>query len=160
MINFLFQLHKLNFKRIKIRKLSKEFEDSRQQYRNQDEFESKDGNNNQMESALNLAKHFMGDETLINLADKYRPDKDPKNNKDDKIREDKLCDICYERPQCCLYKPCNHGGFCKDCSVTIFDQDKKCPICRKEIEFVVIYELKDDGKLYQIDQYPNFAEIN
>lgn len=69
--------------------------------------------------------------------------------------EESICMICFSENVNALYKPCNHGGMCKECSILNFNQTKKCALCRKIVEFIVIYEEREDGNLYQVDQFPN-----
>lgn len=69
------------------------------------------------------------------------------------------CIICYEGDINSLYKPCNHGGLCKNCAITNFNKNKICPLCRKTLEHIVIYE-KGEKNLYQVEQYPPVIRVN
>lgn len=67
--------------------------------------------------------------------------------------KEELCIICFDQKPNSLYKQCNHGGLCKDCSIEIFNSHKKCPLCRANIEYVIIFEEREGGRLYEIDKY-------
>lgn len=69
------------------------------------------------------------------------------------------CIICFEAKTNALYKPCDHGGMCRDCSIQNFNSRKKCALCRKDVQLIVIYEEAEDGKLYQVEQYPEAVGI-
>jgi len=64
---------------------------------------------------------------------------------------DKACVLCYVNPPSCVFIPCGHGGHCFDCASKVLKQNKKCFICRREVE-----------KLLQIDEnliYDDLAKV-
>lgn len=69
------------------------------------------------------------------------------------------CVVCFEAQINSLYKPCDHGGICRECAVEYFKQKGICPVCRAKVEFIVVYAEGNDGLLYQVEQYPEVAEI-
>lgn len=42
-----------------------------------------------------------------------------------------LCGVCCQRECDCVVMPCGHAGICNFCSISIFDKNGKCPICRR-----------------------------
>ena len=40
------------------------------------------------------------------------------------------CVVCCLREPDCVVMPCGHAGVCNFCSINIFDNNGKCPICR------------------------------
>jgi hypothetical protein len=54
-------------------------------------------------------------------------------NIQDKIIELEFCNICYSNDSNCILIPCGHKCCCYECSKNI---NKKCPICRNEIDNV------------------------
>lgn len=53
-----------------------------------------------------------------------------------KIKEERICKICFDRETSIVLIPCGHFVSCKICSLSLSD----CPICRSEIkEFVKTY---------------------
>ena len=46
---------------------------------------------------------------------------------------DYLCQICLDTPRDCLLEPCMHFCICVRCVVKLVD--KKCPMCRRDIDF-------------------------
>lgn len=40
------------------------------------------------------------------------------------------CVVCCSREPDCVVMPCGHAGVCGFCSISIFDKNGKCPICR------------------------------
>ena len=71
-----------------------------------------------------------------------------------------LCFICFDKEPNSIYKPCGHGGVCKDCVLGLNKSVKvgakaKCPFCRKETDHCLIYkkvESKNKTELLQIDK--------
>eukprot|EP01111_Echinosteliopsis_oligospora_P016414 TRINITY_DN6815_c0_g1_i1.p1 TRINITY_DN6815_c0_g1~~TRINITY_DN6815_c0_g1_i1.p1 ORF type:complete len:358 (-),score=64.72 TRINITY_DN6815_c0_g1_i1:51-1124(-) len=48
-----------------------------------------------------------------------------------------LCSICLERTVSCIYLPCRHISNCSPCAKSVVQSsDKKCPLCRRDIENV------------------------
>ena len=88
---------------------------------------------------------------LVGTQDQNGADKEAQ----EKIYEKDKCVICFDNPVQALNKPCNHSGFCKSCSFENYDTSKKCPLCRENISHIVIFEKRDDGRYYQIEQYPD-----
>lgn len=43
------------------------------------------------------------------------------------------CCICYDNPPDTVIMPCGHGGICYECSLSIWEADKGCYLCRKEM---------------------------
>ena len=41
-----------------------------------------------------------------------------------------VCVVCCSREPDCVVMPCGHAGVCSFCSISIFDKNGKCPICR------------------------------
>jgi hypothetical protein len=41
-----------------------------------------------------------------------------------------ICVVCCSREPDCVVMPCGHAGVCSFCSISIFDKNGKCPICR------------------------------
>jgi hypothetical protein len=66
-----------------------------------------------------------------------------------------ICVICFHNNSNTIYDPCGHGAFCADCSEAIAKKNKKCPLCRKNIDALVFYEW-DDG----IGAYGNTGFMN
>ncbi len=53
---------------------------------------------------------------------------------DENTPMDQLCVICQDRKKNCMIVDCGHLCLCVTCSRTLLlSQDKKCPLCRKEI---------------------------
>lgn len=46
---------------------------------------------------------------------------------------DYLCQICLDKPRDCILEPCMHFCVCRGCVVNI--TDRKCPICRREVDY-------------------------
>jgi hypothetical protein len=46
---------------------------------------------------------------------------------------DYLCQICLDKPRDCLLEPCMHFCVCQGCVINI--NDRKCPICRREVDY-------------------------
>ena len=65
-----------------------------------------------------------------------------------------ICAFCLVKKADCVNRPCNHGGFCKNCSIVNFDKGGLCPLCRNRIEHIVIYSKGGDRRNHQIGQYP------
>lgn len=56
---------------------------------------------------------------------------------DDKIQEQESCKICFTNDIDTILLPCGHNCCCSNCSLLI---NKKCPICRKQVDnFFKIY---------------------
>jgi hypothetical protein len=58
----------------------------------------------------------------------------------DKIFEDNTtleCIICMSSNKEIVFAKCGHYTCCEQCSITIFNTTKKCPICRSKIDSVV-----------------------
>lgn len=58
------------------------------------------------------------------LAEKATPDKKSEDGKSTR------CVVCCLREPDCVVMPCGHAGVCNFCSINIFDNNGKCPICR------------------------------
>ena len=60
------------------------------------------------------------------------------------LKEDdtkKKCTICMENQSIIAMLPCGHKYTCKQCTISIFDTNKKCPFCREIItDFVRIFD--------------------
>jgi hypothetical protein len=56
-----------------------------------------------------------------------------------KIKFDKCC-ICYDYQANTILIPCNHYDFCNHCIDIIYKDNKLCPICRQQIEMILIYQ--------------------
>ena len=54
--------------------------------------------------------------------------------------EQELCAICFKRKPNTLYMPCMHGGFCAQCSLEIFQKNRRCPLCQKKLDRIVVME--------------------
>ena len=52
-----------------------------------------------------------------------------------------LCLICYNKKCNTIVTPCNHSFACVFCANHIKDNEKKCPICKKEVTDVIIINL-------------------
>lgn len=76
-------------------------------------------------------------------------------NEGDQEYNKETCIICFNSRTNALFKPCNHGGVCSECSIICYESKKKCPICRKDINHIVIYQKTGDGRLQQTEQYPD-----
>lgn len=98
---------------------------------------------------------------LNEASDALNPFKEKVDEREKITTYDKdLCVICFDAKPNALYKPCDHGGLCKKCSIENFDLRKKCHLCRKILNYVVVYAEGENGKLYQIEQYPPIAIIS
>ena len=60
--------------------------------------------------------------------------------------EQALCAICFEKKPDTVFLPCKHGGFCAQCALEIFQKNRKCPLCRKRLDRIVVFE-KKEGRL-------------
>ena len=47
------------------------------------------------------------------------------------------CVICMAAPRIIMFAPCHHQRFCKKCADRIYEQFKKCPLCRTNITQVI-----------------------
>lgn len=75
------------------------------------------------------------------------------------VYDKKLCIVCFEEEVNVLYKPCDHGGICKICALENLQIREVCPVCRAKVDYIVIYQEGEDGRLYQVGQYPETFEI-
>ncbi len=51
---------------------------------------------------------------------------DPQNNES--------CKICYSKMSSVTFNPCSHKCACAKCSIKVLRYQKKCPLCRQEVE--------------------------
>ena len=58
--------------------------------------------------------------------------------------DDLQCQLCQESLSDCIIDPCNHGGFCKACALSMLKKSNQCPFCRKEIKKVCVVEKIND----------------
>lgn len=47
---------------------------------------------------------------------------------------DTTCNICLAKVSCITFNPCLHKCACAKCSIKILRYQKKCPLCRKEVD--------------------------
>lgn len=84
---------------------------------------------------------------------------DKEDDRDSLVSYDEtICAICFYSKANALYKPCNHGGMCKSCSIDNFKKYGLCPFCRSSVKDVLIYLEGEDGMFYETEQYPNFKK--
>eukprot|EP00026_Physarum_polycephalum_P007220 Phypoly_transcript_07277.p1 GENE.Phypoly_transcript_07277~~Phypoly_transcript_07277.p1 ORF type:complete len:507 (+),score=93.38 Phypoly_transcript_07277:66-1586(+) len=50
------------------------------------------------------------------------------------MEENRLCKVCFERPIGTVLSPCSHCCLCVECTTAVEKKNKKCPICRNDIE--------------------------
>lgn len=53
---------------------------------------------------------------------------------DEGLTEDNFCIICREHYKCVLLLPCKHLCLCQTCYASLRNYNRKCPICRKNIQ--------------------------
>ena len=51
--------------------------------------------------------------------------------------DENLCIVCYVNPPDTVLMPCGHGGVCYECSLSIWEADTGCYLCREEITEVL-----------------------
>lgn len=50
------------------------------------------------------------------------------------------CILCMDAERCVVLRPCRHLCLCEGCAKAVMGCDRRCPLCRKEIEDVqVVY---------------------
>ena len=108
-----------------------------------------------MEENPHPADQLMDSLGFSNVENNLYLRRDTKDEREEKQEyEDNICIICFSNNINALIKPCNHGGFCRNCSIENFKHSAKCPLCRNEIDYIIIYEKRLDGNYYQIERYP------
>jgi hypothetical protein len=55
------------------------------------------------------------------------------SNNNNNVLQHLDCVICYTNKRTHIIKECNHLIMCQECSIAIFNSDKKCPMCRTEM---------------------------
>ena len=65
--------------------------------------------------------------------------------------EENLCIVCFAKQANTIYLPCKHGGVCETCSREIFEKTGSCPLCRKKIERIVVFEKKNGQMIKKAD---------
>ena len=66
-------------------------------------------------------------------------------------KDENLCLVCFDKPANTIYLPCKHGGVCEDCSREIFHGTRSCPLCRKKLERIVVFEKRGDQMIKKAD---------
>lgn len=74
----------------------------------------------------------------------YTEDKDYASKKVEVNDEKPECYICYDMPNEILVKPCGHSGLCKPCMMDYIKTNKKCPICKNNMDAFFVFYLDEE----------------
>ncbi len=44
---------------------------------------------------------------------------------------DSMCVVCIERPADAILLECGHSGLCVQCATMLWNQARRCPLCRR-----------------------------
>ena len=44
---------------------------------------------------------------------------------------DDQCIVCMDRPADAVLLECGHSGLCVECATVLWDQARRCPLCRR-----------------------------
>jgi hypothetical protein len=58
---------------------------------------------------------------------------DSSEKKEDNVMQQLDCIICFTNKRTHIIKECNHFLLCQSCAIQIFNNDKKCPLCRMDM---------------------------
>ena len=108
-----------------------------------EEARGRQGSNNPPPSVRRVSK----------LGDGEASKKKKKNQEStEKIKDENLCVVCFNKEANTIFEQCRHGGVCADCVRSIFKKRKECPMCRMKTKSVLVYTVNNRGEYIQVDE--------
>ena len=56
----------------------------------------------------------------------------------------KYCSVCYVNESNAIFLECGHSGICYKCACDLYENFKKCHICRADIEKLLMFKSKSE----------------
>eukprot|EP00928_Gymnodinium_smaydae_P071256 TRINITY_DN54897_c0_g1_i1.p1 TRINITY_DN54897_c0_g1~~TRINITY_DN54897_c0_g1_i1.p1 ORF type:complete len:546 (-),score=60.02 TRINITY_DN54897_c0_g1_i1:323-1960(-) len=82
-------------------------------------------------------------------------DSEAGSNRETPEKSGRLCVVCQTEDITTVAIPCRHSTLCDECSKEVWRRDKRCPVCRTEMGYLVNGVFKED----YVDLTPQLMEL-
>jgi hypothetical protein len=91
----------------------------------------------QPERRTSTGKNFQTSRIHIDTSNADGDDENPPNNTASVEDGGDPCIVCMERPPDSILLECGHAGLCVGCATVLWDQARRCPLCRQEFAAIM-----------------------